>query len=349
MSLINQMLRDLEHRNHSTPANHPAAAPLDIKLAQPRLGDRHRHAVLLAVCLTVGGLWLFRQYQAATPAGPAAPIVQPPPQPAAPSSVASDTAQQPAAPVSAGIEPEPEIQQALAATEPVNATPVSPADEPDKPTPPAPATPAAPSKPAAIRSEQSARKQPAQASRRAESLYRQAENSASRLMQQEYLREALQLDPRYLPARQKLLGILAREPSSLELKHFLDESLALFPDNLKFMTALAHYHVQQKNFAAALDTLERADYYTTDDSPYLALLAAAYQQQLQYAKALPIYQKLGRLQPEKAEHWLGLGICAEKLQQPAAAAQAYRQALAKNTLKQEVVDYIKQRLNALTR
>lgn len=358
MSLINQMLRDLERRNHAGPTSPPPQRTLEIKLTPPQPRGGYRHAAWLAICLTVGGLWWFRQDQAVTPTAPVAPVVQVTPQPTLPPPVPSATSNatpEPAEPIAADIAAEPTSQSAVAATSPVTATPVLPAAGPDKPTQAVPAVPAVsaipppPSQPLTPSSEKPARKQPVEASRRAESLYRQAENSASLLMQQEYLREALQVEPRYLPARQKLLGILAREPSSVELKQFLDESLTLFPGNLGFITTLAHYHVQQKDFAAAVNILERVDYYGINDTQYLGLLAAAYQQQQRCDQALPIYQKLSLLQPEKAEHWLGLGICAEKQQQPGNAAQAYQQALAKNSLSPQVVDYIKQRLNALTR
>lgn len=348
MSLINQMLRDLEQRNPAGRTNPPSQQTLDIKPSQPPPRGGYRPTVWLAGILLTGIIWLYWRPQAPAPSEPAASAAQAKPRPPVPAAV---PALLPATPQSAAVPAAPAVETEPALADPGTATAVLPAaeplpDAPDQPTPTQ--TASKPSKTAAAMPAKPSRNQPAKPPQRAETLFRQAENSASRLMQQEYLREALQLDPRYLPARQKLLGILAREPASLELKHFLDESLALFPGNLKFITTLAHYHVRQKNFPAAIASLEQVDDYAVNDLHYLALLAAAYQQQQQFAKALPVYQKLVRLQPEKAENWLGLGICSDKLQQPAGAVRAYRQALDKNALDPQVVDYINQRLNALT-
>jgi tetratricopeptide (TPR) repeat protein len=135
--------------------------------------------------------------------------------------------------------------------------------------------------------------------------------------------------------------------ADVELDEFLDDSLALFPNNLLFIKTRAHLYVQQKNFAAAVNILERIDADTVDDSPFLALLAAGYQQLQHFPQAARIYQRLSQIQPDKAENWLGLAIAQDKLNQSQAAVQAYRQALDKKTLNAEVVSYIKQRLTAL--
>lgn len=346
MSLINQMLRDLEQRNPADPANSPAEQPLDIRPTQPQARNGYRHALWLAVFLLTGIIWWYWRPQASEPSESAASTAPTKPQPTVP---AAEPAPLPATPPSVApnaAASEAEIKPAPAAT--TGALPAA-RPAPEAPLQPVPTQAAKPNQTRTAMPAKLGHSQPEKPLQRAETLFRQAENSASRLMQQEYLREVLQLEPRHLAARQKLLNLLVREGSSPALQQFLDESLALFPDKLIFITALAHYQVQQKDFAAAVDTLERINQYSVNDTQYLGLLAAAYQQTQRCAQALPLYQKLSQLQPEKAEHWLGLGICAEKQQQPGGATQAYQQALAKNSLSPRVVDYIKQRLNALTR
>lgn len=360
MSLINQMLRDLEQRKPSSPVT-PNKQPLKVQspVNQPQI-RHHQRWWLLAIVLGIGAfLWVqstdHPPIQAPTPA--TQPVKQ---------SQSLNT------PVVAEIAaPAPSTQSVAsetgAASKPTESTSTTPApsflSNPTTPDAhPAPisasivktetaASPKSTKNP--VNTEIAAKPSNANTlrgtSQRAETLYRQASESASRMMRKATLREALELNPRHLPARNLLLETLMQEKSSLELKQFLDESLGLFPDNPGFITALAHWHIKQKNFAAATKTLEQINSYSNHDPQYLALLAASYQQQQNFSQALTIYQKLSHLQPDKAENWLGLAICADKLQQSNNAIQAYQQALGKNTLNGDVVDYIQQRLSALKR
>jgi MSHA biogenesis protein MshN len=187
-----------------------------------------------------------------------------------------------------------------------------------------------------------------QPTRQAENLYRQALQSVSLTMQNDLLKQALQINPHYLAARSLLLQNLLKSSSTkANLQQFVDESLQLFPENLFFLKTRAHLFIQQKDFAAAIDVLEKMDSQRIDDTHYLSLLAVAYQQQQRFTEAAHIYQLLTAQQPDKAEHWLGLGITLEQCGQKTLAAQAFNQALEKNALNSEVVDYIKQRLSVL--
>lgn len=358
MSLINQMLRDLEQRSQQTPSIKPAQ-PLDIQTSpfQPR-PTRSLGWLAIGLLPIAAAVWLFwqlRETQPPTtvsaphvitePVAKTAIVMQPPvvatlaAKPAQPQALTSETVTaEPAAAINI-VKPQADHTveiptQSLPSGNTQRATNAT-NDVSNKP---ATATPKI-VKPSAMGSPQ----------QQAEKLFRQTGNNMSRLMLKESLQEVLELNPRHLAARQQLLRILVKERSNLELKQFLDESLDWFPDNLGFITTLAHYHLQQKNFADAIATLERVDSFRIDETHYLALLAASYQQQQQFAQALPVYQKLTQLQPEKAENWLGLGICADKLQQNQSALKAYQEALAKNTLNSAVVDYINQRLSALPR
>ena len=358
MSLINQMLRDLEQRNQQTPSVNQTQ-PLDIQM--PRVEtkpDKHYGWWLTGLLpIAIAGWFFWQSPQTTQPAlvssppivntpssKPAEPlqtqVIATEPEAVQPQPVAVEDAppaEQPAAQTdipTSGVQTNPQTQQ-VATAKPEPAA-IEPAKLDSKPA--SMATPKTTKNPSSSQPQQ-----------QAEKIYRQTDAHMSRLMRQENLKEVLQLDPRHLAARQQLLQILVQEHSNLELKQFLDESLAWFPDNVGFITTLAHYHVQQKNFAAAVETLERVDSFRINDPHYLALLAASYQQQQQFSQALAVYQKLTQIQPEKAENWLGLGICADKLQQNSSALAAYQQALNKNTLNSAVVDYINQRLSALTR
>lgn len=179
-------------------------------------------------------------------------------------------------------------------------------------------------------------------------LYQQAQVANSAVKAREDLEMALALEPEFLPARSLLLQILLKnQASSEELTAFLDESLHWFPEQLLFVKARAHIYIQHKDFNAAAAILEHVDSHKTEDTVYLALLAACYQQLQQFVSASEIYLRLCRLQPDKAENWLGLAITYDKLNQKMQASHAFQQALEKNTLNLQIIDYIKQRLSVL--
>ncbi len=345
MSLINQMLRDLEQRKTM---NAPAGAlpPLQSLRYQPQ----HKRPSLGWLSLAAIPLaWLVLENL--TPSAPPEPAkslqtITRTPESTLPDPVAEQpqSIPQPALPAIAPPIPAPP-------TPPMAIEPQSlPVALPMQPLHQAPAKGKNPPTQNPIKSAKSHRVHPSipAAEQQAEALYKQAQSSVSRMMRKEVLHEALQLHPRHLPARQLLLQTLLQENATSELKAFLEDSLDLFPGHSDFVRALAHWQIKQKNFNAATSALEQLDDGNPRDPQHLALLAAGYQQQQHFAQALPLYEKLTLIQPEKAENWLGLALCTDHLQQPGRAVQAYRQALRKNTLHDEVVDYINQRLSALT-
>lgn len=172
----------------------------------------------------------------------------------------------------------------------------------------------------------------------------QARGNVSLMMRKETLKEALQLDPDNLAVRDLLLQTLLKSGSGNEVETFLRDSLYRFPNHLFFITSQAQLQIQRKNFADAIATLEGVD---SSEPAYLSLLAASYQQHKRHQDAAGLYQRLTQIQPDKAEYWLGLGVSCDNLHRRQDAVQAYRQALEKNTLNTDVVDYINQRLSVL--
>ncbi|OAI08769.1 hypothetical protein A1332_06315 [Methylomonas methanica] len=332
------MLRDLEQRNT---ANATSAPKLELRPA-PHTQHQRRWYWLIAFALTLPVHYVWRQTHSTQTEQPAvaAPAMAPP---AAPAQISAPTVPEPpkvtlpeASPANTGG-----TEPAAIKTEQIIQS--SKAVEPEVPQPPANAAPIPPIVAPAVKPVKT--QTPAE---QADALYRRAKTGKSAPMIDALLRDALQLNPSHLGARTLLLQTLLKAHANPEeIADFVQESLQLFPDNLLFVKTQAHLYVQQKNFAAATNTLEQINPDSVDDTTYLSLLAAGYQQQQRFPPAERIYQRLTQQQPEKAEHWLGLAICQDKLNQTQAAAQAYQQALDKNTLHADVVNYIKQRLSAL--
>ena len=353
MSLINQMLRDLEQRNPNS-SKPSVPEPLQVqKVALPSQSSIHGSRWWLAIVVVCLAVAVVQYYPSVMPEAPLSTVTTPV-QPAAPQ-IAPVIAKQ-TLPVIPSPEPHPPLENKLLAkstptheaSAPINApasapkhpaTPKAPNSTPKKPAPNSQKHPPA----SKIVSTDAA----SQSGLTADKLYLQADSSPSITLRKGLLRDALTLNPQHLAARKLLLQTLQQENAGIELKQFLDESLELFPGNPGFTTALAHWQIKQKNADAAINTLESIDTRQNHDPQFLALKAAGYQQQHNYAQALPLYQELTHMQPDKAENWLGLAVCADNLQQPSRAIQAYQLALNKKTLNSEVVDYIRQRLSAL--
>jgi Tfp pilus assembly protein PilF len=389
MSLINQMLRDLESRN--TANNAPSTLQRNIKVAQaPSSKMPVLIWSLLAITATGGTYWAY-QYSKSLVKSPSAVIadnIKKEPVPAAtfekvlaaPNAVANEATAKteqkapeniPASPISEtqpisvaktvpATQPAPVLQPILATqtappTQPIPAVQTAPTIQPD---PTAQSVPAAHAMPEVVADGMSGNTRPikpkspqpkqAPAKQRADMLYRQAEDNPEDASATVFkLEQALMLDPRHLKARLLLAKTLYNQGQIYKTAEFLDQSLALFPDNLQFINTRAQLYLQQKNPNGALSTLQRIDLANSSNETYLSLLAAAYQQQQSFANAAKVYQKLVNVNPEKAENWLGLALAQEKLGNPKLAREFYQQALSKNSLKESVASYVKQRLAEL--
>lgn len=369
MSLINQMLRDLESRN--TPNNAPSSLQQNIQVTQaPRSKTPMLIWSILVIVATGGTYWAYQYSKTLAKISPAiaADNIKKEPVPAAPfeqvlatPNAVTNTAApkiEPKPPENAITPPTPAALPApIVQAAPAVVVQAAPAVQPSPPVQvvqPAAAVQAAPEivapPPVKNRPITANPSQPKQttAKQRADDLYRQAENSFENPLAVSYkLEQALNLDPRHLKARLLLAKTLHSQGQADKTGEFLDQSLALFPDNLQFINTRAQLFLQQKNPDGALRTLQRIDLANSSNETYLSLLAATYQQLQSFTNAAGVYQKLVNANPEKAENWLGFALAQEKLGNPKLAREAYQQALSKNTLKPSVASYVKQRLSEL--
>jgi Flp pilus assembly protein TadD len=367
MSLINQMLRDLENRNTTNDA--PSTLQDNIRVTQLPASKMSLLIWSLLAFIAIGGTyWAYRYSKtlakAKTPPAIVVDNIKKVPIPNSPYEkvLAAPNAVNDTAPKAEQKPPENTTTQPVPVAQPVAVQPVSavqtapavqalvPAVEPK---PPAQSVqtepkvvaatspvkkPIAP-KPAPIK-ETSVKQQ-------ADLLYRKVENNYEDYSAVDKLEQVLQLDPRHLKARLLLAKTLHNQGRVNKTAEFLDQSLDLFPDNLQFINTRAQLFLQQKDPNGALKTLQRVDLTNSTNETHLSLLAATYQQLQSFANAAKVYQRLVTVNPEKAENWLGFALAQEKLGNPKLAREAYQQALSKNTLKESIVSYIKQRLMEL--
>ncbi len=155
---------------------------------------------------------------------------------------------------------------------------------------------------------------------------------------------ALQIDPAYHAARQALAGVLldARQPAEAML--ILQEGLQLAPAQFGFAMMTARLHVERGELDAAVQTLARSAEYAGNSADYAGFYAGLLQRQKKHADAVAMFDRALRLRPNAGVWLLGMGISLEALGRDAEAQEAFRRARATGNLTPELQSYADQRL-----
>lgn len=356
MSLINQMLQELEHRQTTT----------GTVAAQVRAVDSARNpsskrwiawlSVGVLVLLGVAGGVAYLQSQAtqSVEADETTKIAAPP-VPVAPTAPAqTQAAEKPVA-----DSPPTVLQQAStlgsvseARTPLVTASqliPVTDLPQPKQGDRAAP-TPVPAQKASTPKTDAVINKEVRQLSarQRAENLYQQAYASLqqSRMSDAEdALKQALQQDAGHAAARQALAVLLIETNRIAQAEKTLQDGLAILPDNAAFALTLARIQVERANISGALATLQQ--HMPTDEHPdYHAFLAALLQKTEQHKAAIAQYQIALRSNPTAGAWLIGLGISCQADQQDAKAVEAFQRAR-QSKLSPELQAFVDQRLRQL--
>lgn len=355
MSLINQMLQDLEKRQPGGDSR-----PLAAVRAVPRPRRLKLFWPLMLVLAVAAAVLSWQLWQASSPR-PAAPLPAITAAPAATSAVAPpdahesaadvvpaplQTAAPPPAPPTASAPIEPALKESVElsrlpkdapAAKPVAAKPVAAA-----PAVPAPAAATAPSTVA----KQFRELTPQQ---RAESEYRKA----LALVQQgrvseavDSLNQTLQMDAQHSAARQALIGLLVESRRFVEAERRLQEGLNQDRAQPELAMTLARLQVERGDAGAAIATLERSQSAAADRADYHGFMAALLQRDGRHAEAIEHYRLALRRTPS-AIWQMGLGISLQAENRAQEAREAFSRARATNTLSPELQAFVEQRLRQL--
>ncbi len=369
MSLINQMLQDLEKRSASGAER--GALPNQVR-ALPRVVKSAAMWWLLgsaAVALMTLLAWQLYKQPVSSP--PVARVVPPAPPPAVvppPAPVPATTpAETPVLPIATA---------AVIATEPAPSAKSAPASPP-KPAPAAPpAANLASAKPAASAAQTAEAEAKAEAKAKAkakahaalgdpkidkrpqqltpqqlaENEYRLAVNLRNQGHMEEALegfRRVLHDNPGHIGARQGLLNLLLAAKKNVEAEQVLRDGLKLDPNQVNFVMALARMQVERGDTASAVATLQKTAPAAQDNPDYLAFLAALLQRQSRHQEAIEHYQATLRLAPGSGVWLMGLGISLQALNRNSEAQDVFRRAKETNTLNPELQAFVDQRLRQL--
>ena len=362
MSLINQMLQDLDSRRAVNGALPNEVRPLP---AAPR-----SHGTLVAgICIAVFallGVFVWRQLDSPTASAPRAALPAPPqaeknlespPGPSAPPAAAlpefsgisgADDEARLRLTTSLRLLPEREL---LAAAPAVPSRVVAP--------PTAAATPAnakggallathSPTPNGPVLIEKSAAS--GSSLERAEGEYRKALGvlNSGRLTETiEGLRAALKLDGAHTGARQLLFKLLVENRRVDEAAELLQEGLQSQPAQILWAMSLGRLQVDHGDLPGAWQTLQRSLPFAVNNADYQGFAGHVLQRLGRNREAAAHYQTAAHLAPAEGRWWLGLGLALESSGQAAEAREALLRAKASATLGVELANLVEQKLRQL--
>ena len=163
----------------------------------------------------------------------------------------------------------------------------------------------------------------------------------------EHLREALSLYAPHIKAREMLAGIYIKSGRYVEAAELLNDGVELVPEYPLFAKLYARVLLEQNNPKRAIEVLERNAPAVEVEPGYHALLAATYQRVKNHKKATDIYLQLVKLRPATGVWWLGLAISLEKSGKNQEALDAYQRAQETGSLNTGLVKFTNNRVSAL--
>lgn len=366
MSLINQMLQDLDSRRAISGPK--SGLPNDVR---PLPVARRSSAPLfvgigLLVIAAVGGVvWQLADLRDALGHRADATMPAPPDAAVLPGLPASPVAPLPTAEMPLAVSPQASSQSSAAdelanlrLTTSLRLLPERESSAATSRTGPAPAPvsgpTAAPARPAATARADAAlpmviEKSTALGSQheRAESEYRKAMNvlNMGRLPEAiESLRTALKQDASHTASRQLLFKLLVENRRLDEAADLLQEGLLSQPAQISWAMSLGRLQVDRADLAGAWQTLQRSLPFASSSADYQGFAGHVLQRLGRSKEAVERYQAATRLAPAEGRWWLGLGLAFEADGHSAEARDALLRARATGTLNTELISLVDQKL-----
>jgi Tfp pilus assembly protein PilF len=155
-----------------------------------------------------------------------------------------------------------------------------------------------------------------------------------------YLRQALELDAGHLLARDLLAEVYhkvsRRDAAAMDL---LREGIEVRPDHAGFTKKYSRLLADHGDYAAAVKVLLRGGLPAIkNDAEALEFLATLYTRLKEPYLAAQTYRNLIATWPQNGDYWFALGAVLEGQGQPAEAIKCYRKALDSNYLRRDLKD-----------
>ncbi len=155
---------------------------------------------------------------------------------------------------------------------------------------------------------------------------------------------ALQVDSGHHGARQALVGVLLDGRQPAEAMRILQDGLQLAPAQYGFAMTLARLQVENGELDSGVQTLARSLDYPGVSPDYIAFYAGLLQRQQKHGEAALQFQRALQRRGSVGVWLLGLGISLEALGRGPDAQEAYRRAKASGNLSPDLQAFADQKL-----
>lgn len=185
---------------------------------------------------------------------------------------------------------------------------------------------------------------------RAENEYRRALGLVNQGRVQEgmaVLRGALSEDPGHAGSQLALFGLLVEQQRLEEAQALLQEALARDPSQPQLASRLARLQLERGDARSAEETLNKAAAAAAGNAEFRGFHAAVLQRLNRHKEAVGEYQAALRLSPQAGVWWMGLGISLEADGKLSEAREAFQRAKAAGTLSLELSAFVDQKLRRL--
>lgn len=157
--------------------------------------------------------------------------------------------------------------------------------------------------------------------------------------------EVLMLTPNNKVARKQLAALWFGRKAFQNALNLLSQGLSLDQNDSEFRLMQARIYLNQGKNEKAYQVLQAFE--QSNDIEYLVTLANVAQQLAKYQQAILSYQHLANLQPNEARWWLGLAVAYDRNSQYKLAIPAYQSAVVQGNLSNSAMQFAKQRLQEL--
>lgn len=163
----------------------------------------------------------------------------------------------------------------------------------------------------------------------AEIAYQQGYDHIARGQQAEAekkLKHTLELRPNHVKAREMLAVLYLQQERVTDAADLLKQGISESPRYVAFREIYARVLMAQNQLPKAISMLREAAPDLNQYPNYHALLAGLYQQNKQHEEAAAIYLNLVKKNPQQSQWWLGMAIAMEKIGKKTEAISAYKKA-----------------------
>jgi len=158
---------------------------------------------------------------------------------------------------------------------------------------------------------------------------------------------ALEHNINHIKAREMLVGLYLKMRRKVEARDILMKGIVLLPSYTNFTKLYARLLLDNNETDTAVKILLQHKPALSSDPNYYALLAASYQRQKNHNAAANTYVELLKIKPREGIWWVGMAISLEALNKKQEALNAYEKARQTGTLNTRISNYSSQRLKQL--